>query len=290
MKKDLANFHEPLTDLFHSPTTKQEWEKFKLSEEQVIFYKENGYVDNIKLFDEDQINSLRDALEELTDPQHPGHGLFHEFHSNQSINPNTVLLHALGAWRISPAFHDILWNPAFLMPASQLLGGAVRFWHDQIFSKPGKHGGVVAWHQDYSYWIRTVPMNHLTCWVSLDDADQGNGCLWYVPGSHRWNLLDMPELAGDMNEIFEFLSEEQREQFKPVPIELKKGYCTFHHPLMLHGSYENKSDRPRRGIVTNVFEDGTKSDSDSPLLKGVPAIKKGQKITGSFFPLLFDGS
>ena len=64
------------------------------------------------------------------------------------------------------------------MPASQLLGGPVRFWHDQLFCKPAHHGGVVAWHQDYSYWTRTEPMSHLTCWIALDDSDRDNGCLY----------------------------------------------------------------------------------------------------------------
>jgi hypothetical protein len=289
MIKDLSKKHGPITDLFSTPASKEEWKKLQLSDDQLKFYEENGYVSGVKIFNDKQIDVLQRALTEVADSNHPYHGLFHEFHSNQSADPDTVLLHALGAWRISPAMHDILWNPAFLKPASQLLGGAVRFWHDQIFSKPGKHGGVVAWHQDYSYWTRTIPMNHLTCWVGLDDADQENGCLWYVPGSHKWSLLDMREIAGDMEWIFEFLSDEQKEQFKPVPIELKKGHCTFHHPLMIHGSYENKSDRPRRGIVTNVFEDGTISDSDSPLLEGVPVVAKGKKVSGDFFPLLFDG-
>src|SRR5256885_674880 len=84
----------------------------------------------------------------------------------------TVLFHALGAWRITPGFHDLLWNPAFTVPASQLLGGAVRFWHDQLFCKPAHHGGVVAWHQDYSYWTRTQPLAHLTCWIGLDDSNR----------------------------------------------------------------------------------------------------------------------
>jgi hypothetical protein len=75
------------------------------------------------------------------------------------------LFHALGAWRIAPGFHDLLWNPAFVMPAAQLLDGPVRFWHDQLFCKPAQHGGVVAWHQDYSYWTRTQPMAHLSCWI-----------------------------------------------------------------------------------------------------------------------------
>ncbi len=132
---------------------------------------------------------------------HPANHLFHEYHSNESKDPNAVLFHALGAWRTGPAFHDVLWSPAFLAPASQLLGGPVRFWHDQLFCKPAHHGGVVAWHQDYSYWTRTEPMSHLTCWIALDDSDRDNGCLYYVPGSHRWKLLPVTGLTGNMDEI-----------------------------------------------------------------------------------------
>jgi ectoine hydroxylase-related dioxygenase (phytanoyl-CoA dioxygenase family) len=199
-----------------------------------------------------------------------------------------VLFHALGAWRISPTFHDLLWDPAFLMPASQLLGGAVRFWHDQLFVKPSHYGGVVAWHQDYSYWTRTQPMAHLSCWIGLDDSTIENGCVHYVPGSHRWNLLPITGLANDMQSIQSVLSDEQKEQFQPVPIELKAGECSFHHPLMVHGSYENKSNRPRRGAVVNVFRDGVRSATDAPLLEGVPPIPSGEKMDGQFFPLLFD--
>jgi ectoine hydroxylase-related dioxygenase (phytanoyl-CoA dioxygenase family) len=77
----------------------------------------------------------------------------------------------------------------------------VRFWHDQIFYKPAHHGGVVAWHQDYSYWTRTTPMAHLSCWIGLDDATRENGCVHYIPGSHRWNLLPITGLADDMDSI-----------------------------------------------------------------------------------------
>jgi hypothetical protein len=40
--------------------------------------------------------------------------------------------------------------------------------------------------------------------------------------------------------------------------------------------------------VINVFHDGVVSDSDEPLLEGVPPIPKGQKMGGQFFPLLLD--
>ena len=283
---DLSRKTGLISSLFRWPEREEDWQAYRLSEEQIGFYHEHGYLSGIKLLDHAQVEALRAELDELIRPGLAGKELFHEYHSNESSDPDAVLFHALGHWRITPGFHDVLWNPAFVMAASQLLGGSVRFWHDQLFYKPARHGGVVAWHQDYSYWTRTRPMEHLTCWTALDDTDEENGCLQYVPGSHRWNLLDMPELAGDMNGIFRFLDQRQAAEFKPLPVPLQKGYATFHHPLLVHGSYQNRSERPRRAFVINVFKDGVLSDTDEPLLNGVPPVPKGQKMEGQFFPLL----
>jgi ectoine hydroxylase-related dioxygenase (phytanoyl-CoA dioxygenase family) len=285
---DLSLHHTPITKLFARPHSRDEWDQFRLTEDQIKFFHTRGYLAGIRLLNDEQIEALRSGLAGLIDPDHPAHELFYEFHSNEATDPATVLFHALGAWRISPAFHDLLWNPAFLMPASQLLGGAVRFWHDQLFCKPPARGGVVAWHQDYSYWTRTEPMAHLSCWIGLDDSTKENGCVHYVPGSHRWNLLPITGLANDMSAIRSVLSEEQEAQFNPAAVELKAGECSFHHPLMVHGSLENRSNRPRRGAVINVFRDGVRSAANDPLLQGVPAIPAGEKIEGQFFPLLFD--
>jgi ectoine hydroxylase-related dioxygenase (phytanoyl-CoA dioxygenase family) len=288
MVADLAERHELVSDLFELPRAPAEWRKHELSEEQLVFFHEQGYLAGIRVLSDAQVDRLREELHELTKPAHPGHELFYEYNSNESVDRSKVLFHALGAWRIAPGFHDILWNPAFTVPASQLLGGAVRFWHDQLFCKPAHHGGVVAWHQDYSYWTRTQPMAHLTCWIGLDDATRENGCLQYIPGSHGWQLLPITGLAGDMHAIETVLSPEQRQAFKPVAIELKRGECAFHHPLMVHGSYENDTDGPRRAAVINVFRDGVHSASDEPLLAGVPPVATGQKMDGKFFPLLYD--
>jgi ectoine hydroxylase-related dioxygenase (phytanoyl-CoA dioxygenase family) len=130
-------------------------------------------------------------------------------------------------------------------------------------------------------------MAHLSCWIGLDDSTRENGCVHYVPGSHRWSLLPRAGFANNMDTIVEALTPEQRRDFKPVPIELKAGECSFHHPLMVHGSYENRSDHSRRAVVLNVFRDGVVSASDTPLLEGVPAIPSGERMGGQFFPLLF---
>ena len=286
--QDYAQIHSPAGSLFPWPLHAEDWDAYRLSAEQLQHFQQQGYVAGVRLLDEKQIDVLRAALQRLSDPKHPAHSLFYEYHSNESHDPATVLFHALGAWRCEEAFHDLLWNPAFLLPASQLVEGPVRFWHDQLFSKPAQHGGVVAWHQDYSYWTRTQPMAHLTCWIGLDDSTTENGCLHYIPGSHHWNLLPITGLTGNMDEIQTVLTPEQREQFQPVAIELKAGECAFHHPLLVHGSFENRSPQPRRAAVLNVFRDGVKSASSTPLLEGVDAIPEGETMGGRFFPLLFD--
>jgi len=285
---DLATQHQPIGGLFDLPVSRDQWDQYRLSDEQVVFYHEHGYLPGVRVLSDAQVEHLRGELAEFFDPQHAGHELWYEYHTNEAADANTVLFHALGAWRIKPGFHDVLWHPAFVVPAAQLLGGAVRFWHDQLFCKPARHGGVVAWHQDYSYWTRTQPIAHLTCWIGLDDSTRENGCVHYVPGSHRWNLLPITGLAGDMHAIREVLSAEQWAAFnQPVAVELKRGECTFHHGLTIHGSFENRSERPRRATVINAFRDGTYSASEEPLLTGVPAVPKGQPLGGRFFPLLW---
>jgi ectoine hydroxylase-related dioxygenase (phytanoyl-CoA dioxygenase family) len=278
--EDLSQYSNPISDLFRMT------EEVVLTTEQLNFFEENGYLAGVRILNDEQIGVLREELARLMAPKQAANPLFYEYHHNESADPDNVLFHALGSWRVSVPFHDLLFCKAFTGPARQLLGGPVRFWHDQLFVKPAHDGGIVAWHQDYSYWTRTLPVAHLTCWIGLDDSTQENGCVRYVPGSHKWNLLPRGSLADDMNAVFNRLTEDQRERFNTVPIELKAGEASFHHPMMIHGSFENRSDRPRRATVINTFRDGVCSDSDEPLLEGVPTIPKGQKIEGSFFPLL----
>ena len=70
---------------------------------------------------------LRAFSRTRVEPSYPGNQLFYEYHSNEAADKTTVLFHALGAWRITPAMHDVLWNPAFfgVKPEMVIKGGFI---------------------------------------------------------------------------------------------------------------------------------------------------------------------
>ncbi|MBO9620556.1 MAG: phytanoyl-CoA dioxygenase family protein [Niabella sp.] len=291
---DLANYDHPLSGLFDEPRTLPEWEPYILSEAVVRSFEETGFISGIKILTNEQVNVLNSELATLQVATPEQRKLFYHYESNESEDPDKVLFHAIGAWRATPGFHDLIWSPAYRMAAYQLLGAPLRLFHDQLFCKPAKHGGVVAWHQDYSYWTFTKPMHHLTCWIGLDDASKENGCLYYVPGSHKWGLLPITGLAGDMEAVRDILTAEQLTAFEhKIANELPKGYASFHHPLMMHGSYANVSERPRRAVVLNAMAAGTLGNTTNyeriDALHNFPEMKQDQVLNSNFFPLLFDG-
>src|SRR5262245_43510562 len=111
MVEDLSQYSRPIGDFLKLPTTPEEWRRHRLRDEQVTFFHEHGYLAGVRILTDDQVDRLRSELQGLFDPNHPGNGLFHEFHTNESPDPSKILFHALGAWRITPGFHDVLWHP-----------------------------------------------------------------------------------------------------------------------------------------------------------------------------------
>lgn len=283
----LQKVHRPVTGLFPPPGRRKE---FELPPDQVEFYRKNGYVKAGRVLDDRQLAELREATERIFSGKNPRMAELYEIDEAWKTDPRRNLFHILGMWLIEEAFHDLLWHPAITVKVSQLLDTPrVRFWHDQVFYKPPRHPGVVAWHQDYSYWTRATPARHVTCNVALDDTTVDNGALHYVPGSHAWGLVPKLALLKEMDGVKKLLTPEQIEAFKPVPMEVKAGECTFHHSHTMHGSWGNKTDRPRRTIAVNFMHAETRcGDGKNPLLYGVPIIPRGEVIQGEYFPMLLE--
>jgi len=231
------------------------WESFALTQQQLDEFDERGYIAGIPVLSGSECDALAKEVNKLLVPNHPAKHLWYAYHP----------FVASGAWRISFAFHDLCWAPRIRIAAYQLLGGPVRLLHDQIFCKPPQSRGPswFGFHQDFSYWNWTHPMAHLTCWIALDDTTEANGCLQYVPGSHRWGLL--PPIPNDaapaLDAVKTILSPEQRRAVDTADkIKIRRGHACFHHPLILHGSSTNTTRLPRRAAVVNTILDGVLSN------------------------------
>ncbi len=284
-RRRLQKVHGSIGDLF--PRLERR-EPFELPSAAVASFREKGWVKGGRVLEARQIEALREGLDRLRRDAPSLAGELYEVDEDWRRDPERNVFHFLGAWLLEEAFHDLLWHPGVTVKASQLLDAPrVRLWHDQVFEKPPRHPGVVTWHQDYSYWTRAAPPRHVTCWIGLDDSTEENGCVHYVSGSHRWGLLPKVSLTRDMEAVLEVLTPEQRAAFTPTPIVLAAGECSFHHSHTLHGSYDNRSDRPRRGVVVNFMHPETRcADGSKPLLAGVPLVPEGAVIEGEYFPIV----
>ena len=100
-EKDLSKFHKPVGGLLNDLGSIK-WEDYSLSSEQIQHFHEKGYVSDIKLLENEQINQLREELKEIMDPGHSAHSLLYEFKANESADPARILFHSLGHWRMTP--------------------------------------------------------------------------------------------------------------------------------------------------------------------------------------------
>ncbi|MEM9674401.1 MAG: phytanoyl-CoA dioxygenase family protein [Cyclobacteriaceae bacterium] len=144
---------------------------------------------------------------------------------------------------------DLLVQPLHqktLAVAQQLMGEDMALDFDMLIDKAPFSETPTPWHQDCAYWIDMPDKRAVSCWVSLDEAKQDNGCMWYVPGSHRQPMRPHRP-AGKGGGALECDAEE----VEGVAVELKAGDCVLHQGGTLHYSRGNSTARRRRAFITN---------------------------------------
>ena len=135
---------------------------------------------------------------------------------------------------------DPRWGPIVL----PLLGtGDARLYWEQAVAKPPQARTELPWHQDNGY-TPLVPEEYVTCWLALDDADESNGCLWVIPGSHVHGTRPH---ANDGSSPFRVGHDGPATDGIPVPV--AKGSVLVFSSLMMHRSGPNTSDRARRAWI-----------------------------------------
>lgn len=202
-----------------------------LTEAQIATYHEKGYVVPDYRLPEEALVAIRAA-----------HGRLLERHPEFRDNASRLLSYDL-------SFLNWARDPAILDMVGQILGPDICLWNMSFFAKPALNGLRTPFHQDGEYWP-IVPLATCTVWIAVDAATVENGCLRYIPGSHRNGRLARHEVTDDPNvTLNRELAAEVYDLSTAEDLVLEAGQMALHDIYIFHGSEENRSPNPRRGMT-----------------------------------------
>ena len=142
---------------------------------------------------------------------------------------------------------SLFFNNAFAL-ARQLLGPNAQFSFDHALIKPPHTGAATPWHQDEAFRDPSYNYNEISIWMPLQPVNLENGCMEFIPGSHRSEVLPHRSPQGNLSShALECAADIDFIQAVACP--LRAGGCTIHTPRTLHGTGPNLSDAPRLAYV-----------------------------------------
>lgn len=125
--------------------------------------------------------------------------------------------------------------------------------------KPPHIGGKVVPHQDSSF-LFTTPHRLMGLWFALEDTTLENGCLWFIPGSHKegvygnWRMVtsENPQPGSSTTEFIGTKVEYDNDRFIATPV--KKGTLVLIHGEVVHKSEQNHSDKSREIYTFHMYD------------------------------------
>ncbi|MEM9059199.1 MAG: phytanoyl-CoA dioxygenase family protein [Pseudomonadota bacterium] len=206
-----------------------------LTQSQIDTYHEKGYVVPDYRLPQEQLEEIRNRHSDLL-RRHP------EFRDNASV----LLSYDLG-------FLNYARDPGILDMVEQLIGPDICLWNMSFFAKPALNGKKTPWHQDGQYWP-IKPLATCTVWIAIDDCTPENGPLQYIPGSHRTNRLMAHDQKDDPNyTLNQELRPDEYDASMAEDLIIEAGQMALHDVYIAHGSEENLSAQPRRGMTMRMM-------------------------------------
>lgn len=233
----------PLSNLFVLRT---------LSPAEIANYQENGYLACGPVLTSQGVTVIREQCMSAWAKEKEG------FRDDRSWLENTLLPNV---HHLSPAVRDFYFEGPLVDIAAQVISPNIKCATSQLTFKLRGNIKPVQWHQDNGYG-QLDPSNPISCLTALDNIDEANGCLWIIPGSHRWGQLSHGQGREAANGKFRPEQTIEVDESKAVPVRMKAGDCLFFHGWTLHKSEGNFSDRDRR-ILFFRYADADAVETDN---------------------------
>lgn len=168
--------------------------------------------------------------------------------------------------QLLPSYARLIRHPRILEPVSQLIGPDLLVWSAGFFIKEAGSASYVSWHQDLNYWGLDGD-NEVTAWYALTPATVENGCMRFVPGSHR--RKDVPHVDSFAPDNLLTRGQEiavEVDEAAAANVLLRAGQVSLHHGHMFHASGPNRTDSRRLGVAIRYVAPSMKQVSGDKLL------------------------
>ena len=221
----------------------------RLTSNQVAEFHERGYLQLDRLVEPDEIAWVRGIYDRLF-AERAGWDRGEQFDLAGSDDPAAKprLPQLMNPAAFAPELERAAFRQAALEIARQLLGDEAGPGDEHAIRKPAEDGAETPWHQDEAYWDPSFAYEALSIWTPLQEATLVNGCMQFVPGSHRDRGI-LPHHSIGHDPRIHGLETDGVDPRLAVACPLPPGGCTIHHCRTLHYTGPNRSGQPRRAYI-----------------------------------------
>lgn len=189
-------------------------------------------------------------------------------------------------YRVKPylllkAAWDLATHPRLLDAVEETLGPDILLWDCSYIIKEPHNEAFASWHQDLTYWGLEMDSDDdlVSAWIAISPANQANGALKFVRGSHKQQFAHEDTYApGNLLHRGQAIADNFDDN-DIARLELAAGQASLHHGWTVHASGPNGTDDRRVGIVVNYVKPSVKQkvgDSETATLV------RGQDRHGNF--------
>ena len=241
-----------------------------LTAEEREKYAKDGFFIRLDAFDTYEIDALRYRIEDLVGlietsdvlTEKEKQAILKRNAGTDATSGPTSLNGITRLHRFSALVRSHIRDPRRLDAVAEIVGRDLFCPNDLYFFKPPGTGRPIAWHQD-SWYFRNIYVSSvgdaidqstIGTWLALDDADEENGCLWVIPGSHRLGVIDHSQVESDDYLLQKRVTVSDEMEERAMPVEVPKGALVFFNNALLHRSTPNRSDRFRRAYIVHYMK------------------------------------
>ena len=181
--------------------------------------------------------------------------------------------------RVLPSFDQLIRHETLISYASSILGPDLMVWSAALFIKEANSPKIVSWHQDLTYW-GLDDAEETTCWVALSTASEESGCMKFVPGSHKTQIVPHVDTYDENN----LLTRGQEisvdvDDDEAITAALEAGQASMHHGHLFHSSGPNITNDRRIGVAIRYIKPSMKQQSGD---RSVVALVNGEDKHNNF--------